>query len=470
MKVKFTLPEGYTRSFFDKNNLLHLARPMFDVEALKDDGNHIPDVPEHVTFGPELYNMLRRLLPTIAAREGENILYEGKVNSKLAKRPTSTYLYYGNTDQVDPRYAHLTLKPSSDPASWLNVVGYGNSPTIPAGVDAILAKKMTSLASPHGSTSRSQVLTNILNGVQDFSPLFSPLYRYEDPEYDPDNDPEEKGPRPTDHWVPRFDETGNRMFTKEGKPMWMPIPLVQDLPYYNFNADYWKHPDDTFDYDIEDPVAWKHWGTAPLYSDYTGKRAVTDAGLPKSFDYYLENNKLAKKNGYFPNISKKDARDAERFERWQQKQERGFTEVEKDAKARAKDRDAERSNIEEQKSKTIYGKNKTNNQADASSFRLALKHMFNEKPELFEERGFTKEDINKLAKYAGKDFNKFAAKPDEESKVIYILDSYKGDKSLDDEAQFNRDKDFNRWKDDNNVRDTGNVLSGNIIDAVKEPW
>ena len=103
------------------------------------------------------------------------------------------------------------------------------------------------------------------------------------------------------------------MLNSEGKPVWMPIPLTQDLPIYNFSHPMWDTDPAKAWGLIHDPSSalnWKSWGKAPTFADYTGKTSMTAKGAIRPRDYYLANLKIAGRPGYFEDLNKEDLHQA----------------------------------------------------------------------------------------------------------------------------------------------------------------
>lgn len=199
------------------------------------------------SFGPDARRAIRELVPDTARRIGEDVHFHGIVGGKDAK-------------------------------------GLG-----------------------YVSPEKSAILTNILNGSQDFSPLLGPLYSYTDTEYDPENDPEGRGPRPTGEWIPRRDENGNVMYREDGKMVMRPVFPFMSMPIYNFSHPLWdEDPEKAWNMvnDYGSALDWLKWGNAPMFADSLGRtvmrniRGVEDAS-PRDIDYYLTNMKRLAKPGWF---------------------------------------------------------------------------------------------------------------------------------------------------------------------------
>lgn len=306
MKVKVTLPYGYGRAFLNPEKFVRSA-PRFNILAYDNDGNRIQDAyPESVQFGPDMYDLLNRILPRIAARRGEDLNYEGKVEVK-PRKAKERYAYYG--------FGNNPLSLGNTENLGIGFIGFGDTPSPKTNKDNFLYSMKLDAPSPHGSNSRSQVLTNILNDSQDFSPLLAPLYNFTDTKYNEADDLEGKGPRPTDHWVPRVDPVTHQMMLKDdGTPMWIPIPLVQDMPIYNFKHPLWEQdPEAAWNlvHDIDSAFDWQKWNKAPSYADYTGLTSVTNKGDIRPRDYLMHNSRMLDRPGYFedwPEL-KKNARE-----------------------------------------------------------------------------------------------------------------------------------------------------------------
>lgn len=116
-------------------------------------------------------------------------------------------------------------------------------------------------------------------------------------------------PCPTDQWTPCHNKFGNIMCKADGTKMWMPIPRVQNLPFYNFNNSMWEDEDtvkllwDKFQKSF-DPTDFADWGETPIYADYKGMPVghfddKTQEFKPQALDYPTFNLKLANDTGYF---------------------------------------------------------------------------------------------------------------------------------------------------------------------------
>lgn len=456
MKVKVTLPGGYGRTFLGKDEVIKSA-PTFDVMAYDDNGNRIQEpYPTKVKMGPDMYEFLSYIMPRLAARQGEDLKYEGNVFQK-PRKTKAKYAYYGyGTDPDDPGNVHT---------DGIGLIGYGDTdtPNISKfgyinGVPNYKYSRLLDAPSPLGSNTRSQVLTNILNDSWDFSPLFGPLYQYKDMEYDAANDPEEKGPRPTDHWVPRVDpKTGEFMRRDDGSIIFMPIPLVQSLPIYNFKHPKWEeNPYEAWDM-IKDPKSamdWRFWNKAPSFADYTGKSSRTDKEEKlRPMDYLLYNMKLAEKPGYFEDFPelKSGAHEGVRDVKGQRSVEK-ITEARKEA---AKQFEKDYQEEKDKKAAATFNKThlrpedtiKTSNKNMKQFYRALVGKAFlpgNEK--LISTRGISPEEKNDVIKFAkDQGFEKYNKIPDSETKMIYILDDYKKSKE-------------------------GKDTQNNILSGIKEPF
>ena len=329
MIATLTAPGWITRSKYDpEKKKFYDASMGFDISAVDDKGNRIEELPKYVDFGPDLYRLLKHTLPSAAARLNENLKYKGVVPNKPLQ-PHDLYAYYGYGDAGPSAKVNEPLSDAMSPAAGyhfareqkgprLRLLGYGETPT-PAnrnafGVDYAgqpnykYSEKLLK-DSPLEHASKSAILTNILNYSNDFSPLFSPLYNYVDTTYDPKNDPQKHGPRPTDRWIPRFDKLGHPIMRADGTQVYMPVPLVQNLPFYNFNSPMWEDEDnakllwDKFQKSF-DPTDFADWGETPVYANYDGMPMGhfddrTQEFINKALDYPLFNLKLANDAGYF---------------------------------------------------------------------------------------------------------------------------------------------------------------------------
>ena len=97
MKVNVRLPMGYGRAYNGSKGFVK-ASPTFDIEAFDDAGNKIMDpYPSKVKFGPEMYQLLKKILPGIAASHNEDLHYNGDVEVQRQGRlkQPQKYAYYG---------------------------------------------------------------------------------------------------------------------------------------------------------------------------------------------------------------------------------------------------------------------------------------------------------------------------------------------------------------------------------------
>ena len=329
MIATLTAPGWITRSKYDPENKKYYDASMgFDISAVDDKGNRIEELPKYVDFGPDLYRLLKHTLPAAAARLNEDLKYKGVVPNKPLK-PHDLYAYYGYGDAGPSENVNEPLSNATSPVVGyhfareqkgprLRLLGYGETP-FPVNKNAFgvdytgqpnykYSEKLLR-DSPIEHASKSEILTNILNYSNDFSPLFSPLYNFVDTLYNPKNDPQNHGPRPTDQWIPRHDKFGNIMHKPDGTKMWMPVPRVQNLPFYNFNSPMWEDEDnakllwDKFQKSF-DPTDFDDWGETPVYARYDGMPVGrfdnrTQEFINTPLDYPMFNLKLANDAGYF---------------------------------------------------------------------------------------------------------------------------------------------------------------------------
>lgn len=329
MIATFTAPGWITRSKYDPDTKKFYDASMgFDVSAVDDKGNRIEELPKYVEFGPELYRFMQHTLPSVAARLNEDLRYKGVVPQKKFN-PHDLYAYYGYGDAGSSAIVNEPLSSSASPVAGyhfansqkgpkLRLLGYGETPS-PANRNAFgldyagnpnfkYSEKLLK-DSPMEHASKSAILTSILNDSKDFNPLFGPLYNYVDTLYDPDNDPQKHGPRPTDRWIPRVDKLGHPILRADGSQVHMPVPLVQNLPFYNFNSSMWKDEDrakalwDKFQKEFN-PIDFDDWGETPVYAKYDGTSMghfndKTNEFVYQPLDYPIYNLKLANTAGYF---------------------------------------------------------------------------------------------------------------------------------------------------------------------------
>lgn len=458
MKAVVTLPYGYGRAYSGKDKFVKSA-PTFNVEVFGDDGNRIQEAyPSAVQMGPDMYKFLSKIMPALAARRNEDLTYEGKVVVK-PRKAKERYAYYG--------FGHNPL--SKFPISenqGVGLIGFGDTP-VPnytlnrdlnssANQDSFLYSAKLDAPSPHGSNSRSKVLTNILNDSWDFSPLLAPLYKYTDPEYNEKDDIEGKGPRPTDHWVPRVDPaTGKPILKEDGSYSWMPIPLVQDMPIYNLKHPMWSEsPEAAWNMinDTKSALDWHHWNKAPSYADYTGATARTDKGDIRPRDYLMTNLKLAKRPGYFEDYADLDlksnaysnfldAKGQRSIEDINEAREQAIKEFEQDKLAEDQQRHNERFYRPDDSRHTGLDKQ--------GKYYKSLIHNGLLNPEVLNQFAgdISHDDEKAVKKFIMRpgSFSKYNQIGDDESKLIAILSDYSKDKKNKDSQQ--------------------NILSG-----VKEPF
>ena len=296
MKAVVTLPYGYGRAYSGKDRFVKSA-PAFNVEVFGDNGNRIQEsYPSIVKMGPDMFKFLSRTMPILAARRGEDLVYKGEVIGR-PRKVKDKYAYYGIGNNP------LSIGPTMN--EGVGFIGFGDTPAPKThrkdaeGYDNFLYSVKLDSPSPNGpSVSKSDVLTNILNDSWDFSPLLAPLYNFTDTEYDEKNDIEGKGPRPTDHWVPRTIKEDNG----DLKETWVPIPLIQDMPIYNMKHPMWREDPEKAWNMINDPESalnWSLWNKSPSFADYTGSTSRTDKGDIRPRDYLIANLRLADRPGYF---------------------------------------------------------------------------------------------------------------------------------------------------------------------------
>lgn len=343
MIATLTAPGWITRSKYDPEKKKYYDASMgFDISAVDDKGNRIEELPKYADFGPDLYKLLKHTLPSTAARLNENLKYKGVVPNKPLK-PHDLYAYYGYGDIGPSALVNKPLSLSTPPVVGyhfadtyrgpkLQLLGYGETPA-PANRNAFgtdysgqpnykYSEKLLR-DSPMEHTSKSEILTNILNYSNDFSPLFSPLYNFVDTLYDPKNDPQKHGPRPTDQWIPLHDKFGNLIHKADGSKAWMPVPRVQNLPFYNFNSPMWEDEDtakllwEKFQKSF-DPTDFADWGETPIYANYKGMPVGrfddrTQEFINTPLDYPLFNLKLANDAGYFEFAPELKARAHEKY-------------------------------------------------------------------------------------------------------------------------------------------------------------
>lgn len=310
MKVKMKLPWSTTRTQFSPNKIIKYA-PTFEVESYYDNGMSARNdfIPDKVRMGPDLYRFMRDM-KAYAASKGEDLTWKGEVAPRpnLGNSNTYRYAYYG----YGPK--HISDQWRGDDPFNIGIIGYGptKEPQSDFGAQAngVPNYQFSELmeAPSKASLNKSDILTNILNYSHDFSPLFGPKYSYRDPDYDWEHPDPNHPPRPTDNWVPRIDpKTGSIALNAEGKVIFMPVPLTQDLPIYNFNHPLWQEdPEAAWNLiDENNPLSqyeFTKWGTADKYADYDGAVKMNKskyAPRPKPIDYYLTNMKLAQRGGYF---------------------------------------------------------------------------------------------------------------------------------------------------------------------------
>ena len=437
MKVKVRLPGDYGRAFAGKDRFVK-SEPVFDIEAFDDRGNRVQDpYPAKVKMGPDMYELLSYIMPSLAARRGEDLTYEGKVEQK-PRKTKARYAYYG-----------LGRNPETGlDNDGIGLIGYGDTdiPNISKlgylnGTPNYMYSRLLTAPSPLGSNSRSQVLTNILNDSWDFNPLLGPLYEYTDLDYDEAADLAGKGPKPTDNWVPRTDPVnGGLMRRKDGSVVFMPIPLVQNLPIYNLKHPAWREAAEKGWNLVNDPASymdWASWGKAPSYADYTGHTSKTDKEEKlRELDYLLYNMKLADTPGYFENFPelKSGAHENVRDIKGQRSVEKIAAAREKAAKEFEKDHAEEMQKHFDKTHLRPEDEFKTSVKNMKQFYRaLVGKAFMPDNSKLLETRGITPEEKNDVIKFAkNQGFDKYNKIPDNETKMIYILDDYSKNKKNND--------------------------------------
>lgn len=317
MKAVVTLPYGYGRAYYDKDRFAKSA-PVFDVSVFSDNGNAVQEpYPYKVKMGPDMYNFLSRVMPALAARKGEDLTYEGVVENRRKYRP-GFYAYYGYGNRPE---AYL----GSNYDTGVGLIGYGDTPSPKrsfgkdySGHDNFLYSVELDSPELNDNESKSKILTNILNDSWDFSPLLAPNYHFTDTKYNAEEDLLGRGPRKTDHWVPRVDKnTGLVVYKEDGvTPQFVPIPLVQDMPIYNLKHPAWGIDPEAAWNMISDPESvmdWRKWDKAPSYADFTGRMARTNKGVIRPRDYLLYNSRIAARDGYFEDYPELKEKAHEKF-------------------------------------------------------------------------------------------------------------------------------------------------------------
>jgi len=184
MRVLVTMPSNWGRSYLGKGKFVKSA-PVFKIVAFDRNGNRINDrFPSEVPFGPGMYDLLYKHLPSVASNLNEDITYEGYVPKRTKSKEKYAYYGYGNTPD------NGGVKENTQ---GIGIIGYGDT-ELPknmaefgydyAGNPNYKYSELMDVA-PNFSDRNSEVLTNILNESRDFSPLLAPLYPYADPTYDP---------------------------------------------------------------------------------------------------------------------------------------------------------------------------------------------------------------------------------------------------------------------------------------------
>ena len=184
MRVLVSMPSNWGRSYLGKGKFVKSA-PVFKVVAFDRNGNRINDrFPSEVPFGPGMYDLLYKHIPSVASNLNEDITYEGYVPKRTKSKEKYAYYGYGNTPDNGG---------TKENTQGIGIIGYGDT-ELPknmaefgydyAGNPNYKYSELMDVA-PNFSDRNSEVLTNILNESRDFSPLLAPLYPYADPTYDP---------------------------------------------------------------------------------------------------------------------------------------------------------------------------------------------------------------------------------------------------------------------------------------------
>lgn len=291
-----------------KHDLL-ISKPTFEILAEDDNQRRITDIPFRVKMGPELYDLLKRILPARAAALNEDLRFSGHVPEPV-RTDKDQYAYYGFgknplTKLENEGIGLIGLGSTEFPSASRFGKSMSGRPNF------IYSQKLEPKPAK-SSTTKSVILSNILNDSFDFNPLLAPRYEYNDPDYPGKHDK----PMPTDHWIPVYNN-GKPVFRPDGTQVFKPVPLTQHLPIYNFNDPKWpSHYAEYFTGNnpfINDSLdAWRQWGDAPTYATYTGMLArgiktnpvtgVVEPGDTKSFNYANRNLLFAKKPGYFTHV------------------------------------------------------------------------------------------------------------------------------------------------------------------------
>lgn len=471
MHFDVMLPYGQGRSFFD-NGIFNRAEPVFKIKQYTDSAyanelekrkamgdranyNNFDDADAaEVPFGPLLYQYLNQYAPYAARRVGEDMHFHGIVGKQPHEIP-GLYAYYGVGDPADNVIAHAMKGGSHNPVGahagggyGIHVLGYGDTAfpkqdfgRSPSGIENFMySEKVDDPTLDNTSEAKSRVLTNILNGPMDFSPLFAPLYKYTDPDYDPENDPEGRGPRTTGDWVPRTKD-GQIIYKPDGSMSMRPVFPFMSMPIYNFRHPMWqKDPVDAWNLinSYDDAIDWKKWGAAPIFADYSGNAALNSKGEPKDIDYYLENMKRLSKPGWMVDFDKLDKDSAKE-------------EYEKAKAGRRKIIIRKRDKAAEEKQLKDYVGDADERIAKARAMKFAQNHIGNDDhkqgvksmadyykamihkavttPEIASNYGLTKEDEKSLREFfKNKSFETYNVIPDEADRRDQLITDYLKDK------------------------------------------
>ena len=355
MKVKVKMPGNYARHIITEPGKSDvMAKADFEITPYDDDERSpISSLATKMSYGPEFYKYITRILPREAARRGEGILFSGEVGEPKPKHKIDLpdtyfghpiYDYYGGMDED---YGYLGSGSARHPK---NVPGFQFS--IYKGWQDPQRKRYQDSAER-----KSKILTNILNNSKDFSPLLGPIAPYKDPSYPWDEYPEgdvkvksedynrklrsridqlehelkytsNRNPRDPEEILAEIEDLKSSIDkgfapapgheripivltdpkTGKEKKVFIPIPHTLNMPLYNWNSRLFD-----FNYDTPEKIwqmfsrpdsksDWGIWGLANAVADYEGN-IDESYNTNKPYNYLVENSKLVDK-GYFDDIAK----------------------------------------------------------------------------------------------------------------------------------------------------------------------
>ena len=356
MKVKVKMPGDYVRHIImepGKSDIL--AKPTFTIEPYTDDEVLMNDLVTQMPYGPEFYNYITKVLPRIAARNNEGLIFSGEVGERRPNRVSDRLAdtFYGH-----PMYDYYGIdeenNPEGDRLMWIGEGTAAHPRNLPGFIHSIYKgwKDPDYRRYKDSAQKKSDILTNILNLSHDFTPLLGPKTPYRDPDYPWDKYPKgnvkvsdedynrkirsrihsleqelkypssrlprdpasikdeikfwkenyNKGflPAPGDDIIPL---TVKDVKTGEDKRIFIPTAHILNMPLYNWNSRlfdfYGDKPEQIWKmFENKDTKNdWSQWNKANQIAMYNGE-IDPKYNVNSPYEYLVENAKLAGK-GYF---------------------------------------------------------------------------------------------------------------------------------------------------------------------------